>query len=113
MKNHFRHPRLKRENRSAGKDQRGQILDRISGDWEGDTVEGAGKSAFIATFVDKTMKYLTAHVMANKAPATLNRAAVKAFRRVPKELIKTLTVDNGKEFSRHKALGEKLGCPVY
>ena len=51
--------------------------------------------------------------MSNKASATLNRAAVKAFRRVPKELIKTLTVDNGKEFSRRKALGEKLGCPVY
>jgi IS30 family transposase len=35
--------------------------------------------------------------MSNKGSATLNRAAAKAFRRVPKELIKTLTVDNGKE----------------
>jgi IS30 family transposase len=59
------------------------------GDWEGDTVEGAGKTAYIATFVDKTSKLLVAKVMPNKAAATLNRAAIRAFNPVPDDCIKT------------------------
>jgi IS30 family transposase len=43
------------------------------GDWEGDTAEGAGKTACIATFVEKTGKFLAANVMPDKTAATLNR----------------------------------------
>jgi IS30 family transposase len=74
-------------------------------DWEGDTVEGAGKTAYIAAFVDKTTKYLLAKVTPDKPAKTLNRAARRAYKGVPQGLINTLTVDNGKEFAGHKALG--------
>jgi IS30 family transposase len=83
------------------------------GDWEGDTVEGAGKTAYIATFVDKTTKLLKGKVMPNKAAATLNKAALRAFRSIPDECLKTLTVDNGKEFSGYKGLAQSLGCDIY
>jgi IS30 family transposase len=127
LKAHFRHPRLKRRPRRVEKDKRGQIPDRVSiehrpaivedkvrvGDWEGDTVEGAGKTAYVATFVDKTAKYLLAKVMPDKSARTLNLAARRAYKAVPAEFINTLTVDNGKEFAWHKALGEQIGCAVY
>jgi IS30 family transposase len=80
---------------------------------EGDTIGGVGKTAYIATFVDKTTKLLRGKVMPNKAAATLNRAAVRAFRSIADEYIKTLTVDNGKEFAGHKELSQKLGCDIY
>jgi IS30 family transposase len=127
LKVHFHHPRLKRRFRRAERDKRGQIPDRVSiekrpaiveekagvGDWEGDTVEGAGKTAYIAIFVDKTTKYLLAKAMPDKPAQTLNRADWRAYKGVPAELINTLTVDNGKEFSGHKALGEKIGRGIY
>jgi IS30 family transposase len=83
------------------------------GDWEGDTIEGAGKTAYIATFVGKTTKFLLGEVMPNKAAATLGAAVVRAFRSIPAGSLKTLTVDNGKEFSGHKALARDLQCDIY
>jgi IS30 family transposase len=51
--------------------------------------------------------------MANQGAATLNSAAVRAFRSIPGEGIKTLKVDNGKDFAGHKGLSQKLGCALY
>jgi IS30 family transposase len=127
LKGHFRRQRACRKARGGKKDRRGQIPDRKLtgirpeivdrkirvGDWEGDTVEGAGKTAYIATFVDKTTKVLKGKVMPNKAAATLNKAAVRAFRSIPDEYIKTVTAGNGKEFSGHKGLARELGCDIY
>jgi IS30 family transposase len=104
LKRHFRHACAYRKGRGGAKDRRGQIPDRNSienrpaivaektriGDWEGDTVESAGKNAYIAMFVDKTSKLLVAKVMANKA-AALNSAAIRAFRGIPDDFIKTIT----------------------
>ena len=39
--------------------------------------------------------------------------STKAFRRIPKKMRQTLTVDNGKEFSRFKELEIKTGLTVY
>jgi IS30 family transposase len=51
--------------------------------------------------------------MPNKAAATLNKAALRVFRSIPDEYIKTVTADNGKEFSGHKELSQDLGCDIY
>jgi IS30 family transposase len=83
------------------------------GDGDGDTVEGAGKTASIATFIAKTSTLLVAKVMPNKAAAPLNRAAIRAFNPIPDDGIKTISFDNGKEFSGHKALAAALGCDIY
>jgi IS30 family transposase len=81
-----------------------------AGDWENDTMEGAGKTAYIATFVDKTTKLLRGKTMPDKTAASLNKAA---FRSIPDENLKTLTAGNGKEFSGHKALSRDLRCGIY
>jgi len=71
---HFRHGHRIRRKRLSGKDKRGIIKDRKfiddrpaivegktrCGDWEGDTIEGAGKKGYVATFVDRKTKYLVA-----------------------------------------------------
>jgi len=40
-------------------------------------------------------------------------SSIKAFRRIPKVMHKTPTVDNGKEFSKFKQLEEKTGYCIY
>jgi IS30 family transposase len=72
LKEHFRQKHAKPRKRNGVKYRRGQIIGRVSieerpkivdekcrvGDWEGDTIESAGKKVYIATFVDRKTKFL-------------------------------------------------------
>lgn len=123
----LRQGRKARHKRILKKDRRGIIPDRVfidarpsivdlkyrRGDWEGDTVEGAGKDGYIATWVDRSKKYLVAYKLSHKTAQGLVSGAVKAFRNIPKKYRKTFTVDNGKEFAFHKDLAKRLGGKVY
>jgi IS30 family transposase len=127
LKDHFRQKQTKPRRRSGAKDRRGQIAGRVSieerpkivedknrvGDWEGDTIESAGKNAYIAAFVDRKTKLLLANIMADKRADTLNKAAVRAFRGIPAEARNTLTPDNGKEFTGHGSLSEALSIGIF
>jgi IS30 family transposase len=127
LKEHFRQKQAKPRRRNGAKDRRGQIVGRVSiderpkiveeqsrvGDWEGDTIESACKSAYIATFVDRKTKLLLAKLMPDKRADTLNRAAVRAFRGIPPEARHTLTLDNGKEFAAHGALSQALSLDIF
>lgn len=83
------------------------------GDWEGDTVEGKRSTGYMATHVERKSRYLIAEKLPNKKAKSLNLKSIKAFWRIPKKMRKTLTVDNGKEFSSFKELEEKTGLTVY
>lgn len=83
------------------------------GDWEGDTIEGAKGTGGLATHVERKSRYLVAARLANKKAATMTAQSIKPFRKIPKSLCKTLTVDNGKEFSQFKELEAKTGLTVY
>jgi transposase, IS30 family len=127
LKNHFRHGHRTRRKRLSGKDKRGIIKDRNfidnrptivegktrSGDWEGDTIEGAGKKGYVATFVDRKTKYLVAFPLMYKQAELIVDGARKVFANLSTMQKKTLTVDNGKEFSRHAELGKAIGMEVY
>jgi IS30 family transposase len=127
LKAHFRQKQAKPRKRSGKKDGCGQITGRVSiderpktvegksriGDREGDTAESAGKNAYIATFVDRKTKFLLAKIMPDKTAATLNKAAVRAFRGIPTEARNTLTVDNGKEFAAHAGLSQALSIDIF
>ena len=88
-----------------------QRQERI-GDWEGDTVFGRRRSC-LATLVDRKSLYLVARKMPDATGASLNEAVLEGFAPIPSGLIRTLTVDNGKEFAQFKALEEHLGLKVF
>lgn len=127
LRPHLRQGRKHRRKRLLKKDRRGVIPGRVfidarpaivdrkkrRGDWEGDTVEGAKKQGYIATWVDRSKKYLIAYKIDHKTAQELVDGAEKAFRDIPQEYRKTFTVDNGKEFAMHKDLGNRLGGKVY
>jgi IS30 family transposase len=83
------------------------------GDWEGDTIEGKKTTGIIATHVERKSRYLVAAKLADKKAASLTLQSSRAFWRIPKKMRQTLTVDNGKEFSRFKELQIKTGLTVY
>ena len=124
---HLRRRHKKRRKQKRYGSGRGLIAGRVSiserptivdqrerfGDWEGDTVEGAKGSGGIASHVERKSRYLIAAKLPDKTASTLTSESIKAFWRVPKVMRKTLTVDNGKEFSLFKQLEEKTGLTIY
>jgi IS30 family transposase len=95
--------------------QRPQAVDQRArfGDWEGDSLEGAKGSGAIATHVERKSRYLVAAKLSDKAASTMTIASASAFRPIPKQMRKTLTVDNGKEFAQFKQLEKITGFCIY
>ncbi|MBW2005544.1 MAG: IS30 family transposase [Deltaproteobacteria bacterium] len=83
------------------------------GDWEGDSVEGAKGTGGIASHVERKSRYLIAAKLPDKTANTMTIASARAFQRIPKNMRKTLTVDNGKEFSLFKELEDKTDLCIY
>jgi transposase, IS30 family len=83
------------------------------GDWEGDTLEGCKGAGGLATHVERKCRYLIAAKLTDKKASTMSAQSVKFFRKMPRTLRQTLTVDNGKEFSQFKEIEAKTGLKVY
>jgi IS30 family transposase len=83
------------------------------GDWEGDTFFGRHRESCVATLTERKSLYLVAQKMPDCAAPSLNRAVITGFGYLPRALVKTLTVDNGKEFAGFKALEDQLHIHVY
>jgi len=117
-------PRRKRH--LCGRDRRGQIPDRRPigerpahiearkqvGHWEGDTVIGAGHSQAVVTLVERKSGYAKIIKVANKTAELVSQAIEDALKPVSAR-VKTLTVDNGKEFAYHQKVDAVLNIQTF
>ena len=83
------------------------------GDWEGDLVEGAKGAGALATLVERKSRYLLAAGLASKGAHATAAAITRLLATVAQDWRHTLTLDNGKEFSRFKVIEEATGIAVY
>ena len=80
------------------------------GDWEGDTVYGGVGKGLLVTQVDRKSRFLRAGLLA-KRDASLTKAVIcQLLKDVP---VKSISLDNGSEFSEFKALESELHTLVY
>jgi IS30 family transposase len=116
----------KRKRYASGRDRRGQIPNRRPlserpahiegrkqvGHWECDTVIGAAHKQAIVTVVERKSGYAVMAKVSNKTSDLVGSAIIEALK--PFEArVKTLTFDNGKEFSGHARIDEALGSMGY
>jgi IS30 family transposase len=96
-------------------DERPQIIERRGriGDFEGDTIQGRDRRVRIVSFVDRKTGYLIAFLLPKMNAELLTSFTLKHFRRIPKKKRKTITLDNGPEFSDWERLEKKSGMTVY
>ena len=96
-------------------DERPIVIERRGrlGDWEGDTMMGRDKRVRIVTLVDRRSGYLVAFLLPKMSAELLTTLAVQKLRELPMTQRKTLTLDNGIEFSDWERLEEKSGITVY
>ena len=123
---HLRCSSKKKRKRYGGRDRRGQIPDRVSieerpkiveakeriGDWEVDTVIGKNHHGVLVTAVERKTKFTRIRKVNKKSAQEVTDALVKML--LPfKEQIRTITVDNGKEFAQHKKIADALDTSIY
>jgi IS30 family transposase len=96
-------------------DQRPEIIEKRGriGDWEGDTIVGTDRKSGILTHVDRRSGYLLADKLERKYKEIVAKATIRSFKNVPRKKKKSITYDNGTEFSDHEYIEKKAAMTVY
>lgn len=83
------------------------------GHWEGDLVNGARETGNLATLVERTTRYTLIGRTDSKEAEEVTGEICALFKTLPKEARVSLTLDNGKEFSRHEELARETFMDVF
>lgn len=96
-------------------DERPEIVDRREriGDWEGDTVASKDNKVGINSLVDRRAGLLLMTKLQDKTSKGTNDVVIDRLAKLPEEMRKTLTIDNGTENSNYRGLEERLNIDVY
>jgi len=120
-------PRYRRKRLVTQDDRRGKIPDMISieerpaevadrsvpGHWEGDLVVGQGHRSALGTLVERKTRLVLLVPLKQKDMVSVRKAFAKAIRRLPAQMTKTLTYDQGTEMSDHKRFSLQTNMTVY
>jgi IS30 family transposase len=76
-------------------------------------VVGRGQHGFVATHVDRRSRFLLAAKVFRRTAAEVTDATQKLLQPLPQQVRRTLTVDNGSEWTAFRRLQRTLGIQVY
>ena len=126
LRDNLRHSGRKRQKRANKNDYRGLIPQRVDisqrpavaddrsrlGDFEADTVVGRGRSGYLVTMAERTSGLLWAELVPSLEADVVCSAVIRQL--LPfKHIVRTITFDNGREFSRHLDVSSALDADCY
>jgi len=123
---HLRYKNRKYHKRGRSYDSRGILKNRTMidkrpkiveskqriGDWEIDTVIGKNYQGALVTVVDRHSKFTLIAPTPSKHASVVSEALLRLLEPI-KNITKTITSDNGKEFAEHETISKKLGAKFY
>ena len=85
------------------------------GHWEIDTVvSGRGKTkACFVFFAERTTRFYIAVKCPNREAESVKKVVIETLAKFPKDAVKTITTDNGKEFAKWEEMENALDCKIY
>jgi IS30 family transposase len=94
---------------------RPRIVDsrRRFGDWEGDTIVGKRHGGGLVTLNERRSGFLMTRKVKDRTARRVRRAITERMGQLPPAVRRTLTLDNGKEFSEHQQLAANLKIGIY
>jgi IS30 family transposase len=116
-----------RQRRKRDTDERGKIPNIISiherpkevasrtvpGHWESDLIIGKAHASAIGTLVERTTRTTILVPLKAKDAGTVRREFARVVKRLPKEMMKTLTHDRGSEMYQHELFTKDTKVQVY
>jgi IS30 family transposase len=92
-----------------------EVEDRaVPGHWEGDLIIGAGGKSAVGTLVERSTRFvLLLHLPDDHGAASVEAAMRKAIKKLPDELARSITWDQGKEMASHVNFTVATGIPIY
>jgi len=90
-----------------------EVEDRaVPGHWEGDLVEGS-RGTYIATLVERQSRFVIIIKLKGKQTEVVVAALIKAIRKLPAALKRSLTWDRGAELANHSQFSVATDVKVY
>jgi len=91
-----------------------EVADRsVPGHWEGDLLIGAGQHSCLGTLVERQTRLVLLVPLKKKDATSVREAFAQAIRRLPHQMAKTLTYDQGSEMAEHKRFTIQTQMTVY
>ncbi len=85
----------------------------IEGHWEGDLMLGGWKRSALGTLSERKTRFTILVRLPERDPESVRKAFQKAFKKLPQDLKRTLTYDQGKEMMQHEIFTQKSKVQVY
>jgi IS30 family transposase len=94
--------------------ERPQVVDdkRRIGDWECDTVIGKDRKSALVTIVERKSLFTLMAIVKRKTADQVSRTMIKLLKPYESK-VKTLTFDNGTEFTLHEKIAKALSAKTY
>ena len=83
------------------------------GDLEGYAMVRKNHRGCLLTQVERKSRFLVAAKLVGRTGLAVNAATIRHLRKLPRNLLKTMTLDNGTEFTHFKQLERRLSLKVY
>ncbi len=118
----LRHPRRNAQERRARipgminiSERPPEVEDRaVPGHWEGDLIIGKQGRSAIGTLVERSSRYVALlHLPNGYGPLEVKAAMITATKRLPQQLWKSLTWDQGMELRHHAEISIATGLDIY
>ena len=92
-----------------------EVDDRaVPGHWEGDLILGEQGRSAVGTLVERTTRLtLLLHLRDGRSADSVEAAMRRAIKRLPEELMKTITWDQGAEMANHATFTVATDIPTY